>query len=60
MIVTILLDCKTVSSFAGRLKIQAHSSKGKLGRGNGGADGSEKEWGEGLQPEETVLQSTIL
>ena len=45
------LDCKTVSSFAGRSKIQARSSNGKLGRGNGRADGSEKEWGEGLKKE---------
>ena len=39
------LDRKTVSSFAGRSKIQARS----LGRGNGRGDGSEKEWDEGLK-----------
>ena len=40
------LDCKTVSSFAGRSKIQVHSSNGRLGRGNESVDWSEKKkWG---------------
>ena len=39
-------DCKTVPSFAGKLKIQARSSNGRLGRGNGRADGCENEWGQ--------------
>ena len=43
------LDCKTVSSFAGRSKSQARSSNGRLGRGNGSADGSERNGGEGLK-----------
>ena len=34
------IECKTVCSFAGRSKIQARSSNGKLGRGNGRVDGS--------------------
>ena len=39
------IDCKTVSYFARRLKIQAHTTNGKLGRGNRHADWSEYEWG---------------
>ena len=49
------LDSKTVSSFAGRSKTQARSSNGKLGRRNGRADGSEKEWGEGLKKETVAI-----
>ena len=40
----VFVDCKTVSFFARRSKIQARSSNGRLRRGNGLADGSEKEW----------------
>ena len=39
------LDCRTVSSFAGRLKIHARSSNEKVERGNERTNGSEKEWG---------------
>ena len=49
-------DCKTVSSFAWRSKIQACSSNGKLRRGNERADRSKKGMGRGVK-EETVLQS---
>ena len=41
----IQIDYQTVSSFAGRSKIQPRLSNGKLGRGNGRANGSKKEWG---------------
>ena len=47
-----MLHCKTISSFAGRSKIEARSSNGKLGRGN------ERAWIFDLPAkEETVLQS---
>ena len=44
------LDCKTVSSFAGRSKIQACSSSRGLGKGNGHADGSKKMGTRGIRP----------